>query len=131
MISKVTHIPLLVRDQEEALIWYLEKLDFEKRADNPFPEGGGRWLTVAPKSQQELEIVLQPLDWELEGQGDREKLVGCGLGWVLATENCRQDYEVFRSRGVEFITSPEDTPWGVSATFQDLYGNQFNLLESR
>lgn len=131
MITKVTHVSLLVRDQEEALEWYTEKLGFEKRADDPFPEGEGRWITIAPKSQPDLEIVLEPPDW---GLGDAEvklQMVGKTPGWVIATDDCRGDYETFKSRGVKFVSPPEELPWGISAVLEDLYGNQHNLLESR
>lgn len=131
MINKVTHISLLVRDQEEALQWYIEKLGFEKRADEPFPVGEGRWLTVAPKDQQEVEIVLQPAEWGPEGDAEsRAELIGKVPGWVLMTNDCRGDYELLKGRGVNFTSPPEDLPWGVSAVFEDLYGNQHNLLES-
>lgn len=132
MINKVTHISLLVRDQEEALQWYMEKLDFEKRADDPFPGGEGRWLTVAPQGQQELEIVLQPPEWGLSSDAEsRAQMIGKTPGWVLISDDCRQDYETLEARGVNFVSPPEELPWGVSAVFEDLYGNQHNLLEPR
>jgi catechol 2,3-dioxygenase-like lactoylglutathione lyase family enzyme len=59
MISKVTHVSLLVPDQEEALAWYTEKLGFKTRSNDPFPDNPEfRWVTVAPPGQSDLEIVL-------------------------------------------------------------------------
>lgn len=50
---------IIVRDQDEALKKYMEKLGFEKRADDVVTTiPGYRWLTVAPKNQKKLEIVL-------------------------------------------------------------------------
>jgi catechol 2,3-dioxygenase-like lactoylglutathione lyase family enzyme len=132
MINKVTHVSLLVRDQQEVLKWYTEKLGFEKRADDPFPEGGGRWITIAPKGQQDLEIVLEPPEWGLGSDAETKlQMVGKTPGWVVRTDDCRGDYEKFKSRGVKFLSPPEELPWGVSAVFEDLYGNQHNLLELR
>jgi catechol 2,3-dioxygenase-like lactoylglutathione lyase family enzyme len=131
MITKVTHISLLVRDQEEALKWYTEKLGFEKRADDPFPEGEGRWLTISPKGQPDLEIVLQPPAWGLGDAEARIQMIGKQPGWVVHTDDCQGDYETFESRGVKFVSPPEELPWGISAVFEDLYGNQHNLLEPR
>ena len=51
MITNIGTVTMYVRDQEEALRFYTEKLGFEKRADNPMPDGG-RWLTVAPPPSQ-------------------------------------------------------------------------------
>lgn len=132
MITRVTHVSLLVHDQEEALKWYTEKLGFEKQADDPFPEGGGRWITIAPRDQSDLEIVLEPPEWGLGGDAEaKRQIVGKTPGWVIVTDDCRGDYETFKSRGVKFVSSPEELPWGVSAVFEDLYGTQHNLLEPR
>jgi uncharacterized glyoxalase superfamily protein PhnB len=132
MIKQVTHISLLVRDQEEALQWYTEKLEFEKRADLPFPGGEERWLTIAPKEQQDLEIVLQPPTWGTGGDTEsRAQLIGKVPGWVVTTDDCRKAYETLAARGVKFLSPPEEVPWGVSAVFEDLYGTVHNLLEPR
>jgi predicted enzyme related to lactoylglutathione lyase len=58
-------------------------------------------------------------------------MVGKAPGWVITTDDCRQDYEAFKSRGVKFVSPPEELPWGISAVFEDLYGHQHNLLEPR
>jgi len=132
MIKQVALVSLIVEDQEEALQWYMAKLDFEKRADEPFPGGGGRWLTIAPKEQQEVEIVLQPPEWGLGDEvAERKALLGKMPGWVLISDDCQQDYETFKARGVTFVSPPEELPWGISAVFEDLYGYQHNLLEPR
>ncbi len=133
MITKLMRVTILVKDQEAALAWYTEKLGFEKRADQVFGPAH-RWLTVAPKEQQELEIVLLQPNPKMQGEAGAKELtnrVGQNPAWVLATDDCRGDYDVLVSRGVEFVSSPEDLPWGVSAVFVDLYGNSFNLLQPR
>ena len=129
MISKVIRITLVVRDQEEAFKFYTEKLGFEKRSDQPMG-GSSRWLTIAPRDDHELEIVLQPLDWF---QGDeREKLaaqVGNNPTMVLLVEDCRKTYIELLNRGVEFAQPPEERPYGLEALAKDLYGNTLDLLE--
>ena len=57
-VKKISHITIIVRDQDEALKWYMDKLGFEKRADDAVSMPGYRWLTIAPKDQKELEVVL-------------------------------------------------------------------------
>lgn len=130
MTAKVTHISLIVRDQEEALQWYIDKLEFAKQADSPFPGGSHRWLTISPRQQPELEIVLEPPEWETASSANKAELIGKQPGWVIATNDCKKDYELLKTRGVEFISPPEEMPWGISAVFKDLYGNQHNLLET-
>lgn len=131
MIKQITHVSLLVRDQQEALEWYTSKLGFEKRSDDPFPEGEGRWITVAPADQSEVEVVLEPPEWGLDADVEAKlQLVGKTPGFVLMTEDCRGDHETLSGRGVKFVSPPEEMPWGISAVFEDLYGHQHNLLES-
>ena len=56
VIEKLTHVPIVVSDQEKALKFYTEVLGFEKRADYQNP-GNPRWLTVAPKGT-DVELIL-------------------------------------------------------------------------
>jgi catechol 2,3-dioxygenase-like lactoylglutathione lyase family enzyme len=133
MISRLSHVALLVRDQQEALDWYTQKLGFEVRSDEPFPNNPeARWVTVAPAGQTDLEVLLQPPEWGPEGEpGDRAGLVGKAPGFVLASTDCRRDYEDLKARGVEFTGPPMEMPWGVSVVFFDLYGYVHNLVETR
>ena len=133
MITKLIRITVYVRDEEEALKFYTEKLGLEKRADVPFGPGA-RWLTVAPKEQKELEIVLQkpnPLLHGAEFAKELEARIGHGTTGVFSTDDCQKTYETLRSRGVKFVSPPEDQPYGLQAVFEDLYGNSFVLLEPR
>ncbi len=57
MISRLSHATVWVLDQEEARRFYTEKLGFEVRIDHTI-EGGFRWLTVGPKDQPDLQLVL-------------------------------------------------------------------------
>jgi len=57
MIQKLSHATIYVLDQDQALDFYTNKLGFEVRLDMTI-ESGFRWLTVRPKSQPDLELVL-------------------------------------------------------------------------
>jgi len=125
-ITKLSHVTIIVPDQNEALAWYTEKLGFEKRADDGGSMPGYRWLTVAPKGQQGLEIAL------FQARDERERSwVGQGTLWVLETDDCRTTCKELETRGVTILSQPDQMPWGVSAIIQDLYGNPYNLLEVR
>ena len=132
MITKLARVTVIVRDQDEALRFYTEKLGLEIRAD--FTIGPGmRWLTVAPAGQSEVEIVLQqPSGWHDEQE--RQQMldrVGQGTTWVFYTDDCHGDYEALAGRGVEFVSAPANQVYGVEAVFHDLYGNTFSLLQPR
>jgi predicted enzyme related to lactoylglutathione lyase len=113
-IEKVTAVSIYVRDQDEALRWYQEALDFEKRADDRSMPGF-RWLTVAPRSHPDFQVVL------LQAGDEEMSLVGKNPTWVLRTRDCRKMTELLQKRGVTFLSPPRDTAWGISAVFEDLY----------
>jgi predicted enzyme related to lactoylglutathione lyase len=131
VLTRLGRVTIYVRDQDEALAFYVDKLGLEKRSVVML--GSMRWLTVAPFDQRDLEIVLQqPGDWMGEAErGVREAHIGQGTTWVFFTHDCRLEYEVLAGRGVRFTSPPEDQPYGIEATFEDLYGNSFSLLQPR
>jgi predicted enzyme related to lactoylglutathione lyase len=128
MVTQIAYITVLVRDQDEALRFYTEKLGMEKREeDTSIPDS--RWLTVAPKNQKEVAFTLRKADGaELERVGNQ---TGRQFLCILDTDDCRKAYETLRSRGVTFLNPPKELPFGVVATFEDLYGNVFDLWEPR
>jgi len=136
MISKLSHATLYVTDQNQALEFYTKKLGFEIRTDFTM-EGGFRWLTVGSKSQPDLEIVLYGVGaggmldeaavTHLRALLDKG-LMGAG---VFETSDCRATYDDLKNKGVEFISAPEDRPYGVEAIFKDGCGNWFSLTQHR
>jgi catechol 2,3-dioxygenase-like lactoylglutathione lyase family enzyme len=57
MIQKMSHATIYVLDQDQARDFYVGKLGFEVKVDQSLPNGFP-WLTVAPKGQSNLEIIL-------------------------------------------------------------------------
>jgi catechol 2,3-dioxygenase-like lactoylglutathione lyase family enzyme len=54
---KIGHVTILVKDLDEALAFYVEKLGFQKKQDTKF-WGDRRWVTVSPKDQLDLELTF-------------------------------------------------------------------------
>ncbi len=133
MIERLAVITLLVRDQEQALEFFTEKLGFDKRQDQAFGPGM-RWLTVAPKKQSEVEITLLQPNPMMHGQARADEMlamIGKQPTWSYRTGDCRKEYETLRARGVQFTQEPREEPYGVEAVFLDLYGNSYSLLQPR
>jgi len=131
LMNRLSVVSIFVRDQDEALRFYTEKLGLEKRADTTFGPGM-RWLTVAPKGQKTPEIALAKPDASLHGEEHIHVLmerIGRGTTWVFDTEDCRETYRTLLARGVKFLCPPTEQSYGVEAIFEDLYGNTFSLLE--
>jgi catechol 2,3-dioxygenase-like lactoylglutathione lyase family enzyme len=117
-IDRFACITIAVKDQDEALKWFTEKLEFQKRVDMPGP--GIRFLSISPKNQPDLQVILA--SWFPEHIGKNPTA-------ILHTDDCRKTYEELRERGVEFTGAPEPKPFGLQAVFKDLYGNSYALLE--
>ena len=49
----------------------------------------------------------------------------------LTTDDCRASYEELKDRGVEFVETPEERPYGIDAGFRDPSGNSFRLTQVR
>jgi predicted enzyme related to lactoylglutathione lyase len=119
-IKRVVTLTIGVRDQVEALQWFTERLGFEKRSD--IAGDGMRWVTIAPKEQQEVEFVLA--SWF----PDR---VGTNPPTVLETDDCHGTFRRLKERGVQFSQEPTEKPYGVEAVFLDLYGNPYALVQRK
>lgn len=125
MLDKLAVVTILVRDQDEALQFYTEKLGLEKMDDMTFGEGD-RWLTVTPPKQKELQIFLAKAD--AFGM-DMMDYVGKTPSWAFYTDDCQETYRTLSERGVKFVSPPTERPWGIEAMFLDLYGNKFSVVQ--
>ena len=76
MVQRISHVTLYVLNQDEALEFYTKKLGFEVRTDARLE--GFRWLTVGPRGQADLEMVLMPLQpGHMMDEATCEQMQGC------------------------------------------------------
>jgi predicted enzyme related to lactoylglutathione lyase len=135
---KISYAMLWVHDQEEALAFYTKQLGFEVRADVTLPEMGDfRWLTVGPPAQPDIAVTLcaipDPPAFDAETAEQIRTLMakGCAGTVFLTTDDCQASYEELKGRGVEFIDTPEERPYGIDASFRDPSGNHIRLTQVR
>ena len=108
-MMRIASSQMWVHDQDAALAFYTEKLGMEVRQDVTMPEMGNfRWLTVGPKDQPEVAIVLMavpgaPVLDDATADQIRE-LMGKGFAGTLflTTDDCRKSYDELVARGVTF-----------------------------
>jgi catechol 2,3-dioxygenase-like lactoylglutathione lyase family enzyme len=132
VISRLSHAVVYVLNQDSARAFYTEKLGFEIRTD--VMVDGFRWLTVGPKGQPELEIILaepKPPMFRPEAGEQLRSLIASGAigAGAMATPDCRATYEELKARGVTFVQEPAERPYGVEAVFRDDSGNWFSLTQ--
>lgn len=133
MIQTLSHTTVYVLDQDAARHFYVDKLDFEVRADMTL--GAFRWLTVGPKAQPDLQIILMPLGpspaMDAATAEALKKVVqsgGMGAG-IFETADCQATYEQLKGRGVQFRSPPTQRPYGLEAVLLDDSGNWFSLVQ--
>lgn len=132
MVDQLKFVTIVVKNQDEALEWYVDKLGMEKRVDIPL--GKTRWLTVGFPNHDFPEVILLEPQLEEYGQEiyDRKMAqIGNGTTWVLGVFDCKQTVDMLKSRGVEIVEEPQVQWWGTMALIKDLYGNLFSLVESK
>ena len=125
MLTKLSVVTILVRDQDEALQFYTEKLGLEKMDDMEFG-AGGRWLTVTAPEQKDVQIFLARAD---SFGMDLMDHVGRAPAWAFSTDNCQETYETLSARGVKFTSRPKKKPYGIEAVFEDLDDNPFAIVQ--
>jgi len=125
---------LYVRDQDEALAFYVEKVGFRVHTD--VKNGDYRWLTVQHPDQPSFQLGLfkpGPPTMDAATAQALQAMVAKGAmpPLVLVVEDCRAAHERMRERGVEFTQEPVDRYGTVDAGFRDPSGNGWKLIQAR
>jgi catechol 2,3-dioxygenase-like lactoylglutathione lyase family enzyme len=123
-----------VRDQDEALDFYVGKLGFQVHTDAR--NGDYRWLTVQHPEQPAFQLGLfkpQPPTVDEATAQTLGEIVAKGAmpPLVMVVDDCRAAYEQMRERGVEFTQEPVERYGSVDASFRDPSGNGWKLIEAR
>ncbi|MEZ9144043.1 VOC family protein [Vibrio sp. 10N.286.52.C3] len=128
MKQNIVHIALVVKDYDEALDFYVNKLKFDLIEDTYLPEEDKRWVVVAPPNSTGVSLLLataskpEQLDFIGNQAGGRVFL-------FLNTDDFWRDYERMTSLGINFVREPKEQGYGTVAVFEDLYGNLWDLLQ--
>ncbi len=134
MSQGVEVVGLYVRDQNEALEFYVEKLGFRVHTD--VGSGDYRWLTVQHPEQPSFQLGLfipgPPVHDAATAQALKALVAkGAMPPLVLVVEDCRVAFDSLKSRGVEFTQEPVDRYGSVDAGFRDPSGNGWKLIQAR
>jgi catechol 2,3-dioxygenase-like lactoylglutathione lyase family enzyme len=125
----VQTVTFLVRDYDEAAAYFTGVLGFALLEDTPLG-GGKRWVRVAPPGGTGCALLLARAAGteQLAAVG---RQAGGRVFLFLETADFEADHAALRSRGVRFLEEPRVESYGKVAVFADLYGNKWDLLESR
>ncbi|MCE3264056.1 MAG: hypothetical protein K0R43_3135 [Pseudoduganella sp.] len=128
MKQSIVHIALVVRDYDEAIDFYVNKLGFELLDDTYQPEQDKRWVVVAPPGGSGTTILLARAS-----KPEQEAFIGNQAGGrvflFLNTDDFWRDFERLKAHGVRIVREPKQQDYGMVAVFADLYGNLWDLLQ--
>jgi len=130
--QRLAHVALVVRDYDEAIAFYCEKIGFTLIEDTAQPEQNKRWVIVSPPSTQSGPVGTSLL-LAKASKPEQELFVGNQAGGrvflFLATDDFDRDYQRFLDAGVAFIRDPKVQSYGKVAVLEDLYGTLWDLVE--
>lgn len=128
MKQTIVHIALVVKDYDEAIAFYTEKLHFTLIEDTYQPLQDKRWVVVSPPGSNGTTILLAKASKQRQ-----EAFIGNQAGGrvflFLGTDDFWRDYEDMKNNGITFIREPKNADYGTVAVFEDLYGNLWDLVQ--
>ena len=124
-MQHIGEIALLVRDYEEAIAWFTQKLGFALLTDTDLG-AGKRWVTVAPPGGGTALLLARAIDEQTVGVG---RQASGRVFLFLHTDDFARDHAAYTARGVRFVEAPRRESYGTVAVFEDLYGNRWDLIQ--
>ena len=129
MKQSLIHVALVIRDYDEALEFFCQKLHFVLVEDTYQPKQDKRWVVVAPPGSKGTTILLARAATQ-----DQEAFIGNQSGGrvflFLQTDDFWRDYNEMQSAGIKFVREPSNESYGIVAVFGDLYGNLWDLIQT-
>jgi catechol 2,3-dioxygenase-like lactoylglutathione lyase family enzyme len=129
MNQKLAHIALIVRDYDEAIDFYVNKLNFNLIEDTKLTEDK-RWVLIAPKGSNNCNLLLAKA-----ANDEQKSRIGNQTGGrvflFLNTDDFERDYSNLINNDINIIREPKVEPYGKVCVFEDLYGNLWDLIEQK
>ncbi|MGW8250500.1 MAG: VOC family protein [Anaerolineales bacterium] len=128
MKQSILHVALVVRDYDEAIEFFCQKLKFKLVEDTYQPEQDKRWVVISPPGANGTSLLLARAS-TLEQEAFIGRQTGGRVFLFLSTDDFWRDYGAMLSAGVKFVRQPKEASYGIVAVFEDLYGNLWDLIQ--
>ena len=119
MTQTLVQITLVVRDYDEAIAFYTQKLGFHLLEDTDLG-GGKRWVRVTPPGSPCALLLARAANPRQEGA------VGNQTGGRVFLF-----LRAMQAAGVAFVEQPREEAYGTVVVFEDLYGNKWDLIQPK
>ncbi len=128
MNQNIAHIAIVVRDYDDAIDFYVNKLGFVLVEDSYQAAQDKRWVVVKPKGDGVASLLLARAS-----SSHQENYIGDQAGGrvflFLRTDDFWRDHAAFLEKGIEFTREPKQEDYGIVAVFKDLYGTLWDLVQ--
>src|SRR5215475_10506414 len=131
MPQTIGYVSLVVRDYDEAIVFFTQSLGFDLIEDTPSKDRQGRdkrWVLVAPRGSAGTQVLLAKASNEEEVYRIGNQ-TGGRVSLFLHTDDFWRDYKAMKDKGVKFVREPKEEEYGMVTVFEDLYGNKWDLLQ--
>lgn len=127
MQQSIASVALVVNDYDEAIDFFVSKLNFDLLEDTILSDTK-RWVRVAPKGMGSCSLLLAKA--VNEEQGNRiGNQTGGRVFMFLHTDNFERDYQNLLIQKIKIVRGPFKEAYGTVAVFEDIYGNLWDLIE--
>ena len=127
MQQRIAQLALVVKDYDEAIAFYRDKLLFRLVEDTVLSETK-RWVVMAPPGNSNTCLLLAKA-----ANDEQRSRIGNQTGGrvflFLYTDDFYRDYERMTAAGIRFVRGPVTELYGTVAVFEDLYGNLWDMIE--
>jgi catechol 2,3-dioxygenase-like lactoylglutathione lyase family enzyme len=129
MNQRIAHMALVVRDYDEAIRFYVDKLHFKLIEDTILSETK-RWVLISPSGQSGTQLLLAKAanEEQLSRVGNQ---TGGRVFLFLFTDDFHRDYKNMLENKISFVRPPKEEEYGTVAIFEDLYGNLWDLIQPK
>ncbi|MBK8364589.1 MAG: VOC family protein [Bacteroidetes bacterium] len=128
MSQTISQLAIVVNDYDEAIKFYTEKLGFILYEDKVMSETK-RWVVVGPKDSDCKLLLAKAANEEQRTRIGNQ--TGGRVFLFLYTTDFWTDYDLMKSKNVEFVREAVEEEWGTVAVFKDLYGNLWDFVQNR
>ncbi len=129
MNRKIAHIALVVKDYDEAIDFYVNKLRFNL-IENTVLDENKRWVLVSPNRKHSSSLLLAKAVNNIQ-----EKAIGNQSGGrvflFLYTDDFNKDFQNLIDNKINIVREPKVEAYGTVAVFEDLYGNLWDLIQPK
>lgn len=127
MKQELSHIAIIVKDYDEAIRFYCDKLHFTLLEDTVLSETK-RWVKVRPPGSSGASLLLARAanDEQASRIGNQ---TGGRVFLFLYTDNFDRDFNNLLAQNISIIRQPSRETYGIVAVFSDIYGNLWDLIQ--